>query len=72
LEYAARINLLQEKKFIENSLIASYKSHCWGITARLVDRFDETTVDFQVELTGLGGLGEKIGRLVNPERLPRL
>jgi LPS-assembly protein len=72
LEYAARINLLLKKEVTENSFILSYTSQCWGFKARLVDREDETTVDFQIELLGLGGLGKKINPTVNPHLLPRL
>lgn len=71
LEYATRLDLLKDK-VAENRFIMSYRSQCWGITAQLVERPDETRVDFQIELLGIGGIGEKIRRTVHPDVLPRL
>ncbi len=72
LEYAARVNLRRDEEITENRLILNLRSQCWGFTVRLVDRADETTVDFQIELVGIGGFGKNIYRVVNPNVLYKL
>jgi len=56
----------RREEFVQNTFGLDYTGQCWGISWQLVDRREETSFAFLINLKELGSIGTGVGMRVGP------